>query len=249
MGRRVESGGEGEKRKFAWQRGRGIRKLAAHVDSLRQLIDIVLHLNRHLAEMVADYGAWVYGILFLIVFCETGLVVTPFLPGDSLLFAAGALAASGALNLGLTLALLFVAAVLGDTVNYWIGRTTGEGLQHKFPRLVRKEYLDRTHAFFEKYGGKTIIIARFVPIVRTFAPFVAGAGEMSYGRFMAYNAIGGALWVLVCALAGYFFGNLPFVQKNFSVVILGIIVVSVLPAVFEFWREMRRSRAGGAGSR
>lgn len=214
------------------------------VDAVRQFIDIVLHLNRHLAELVQEYGVWVYGILFLIVFCETGLVVTPFLPGDSLLFAAGALAATGGLNLGLTLGLLVVAAILGDTVNYWVGRLAGEGLQRRFPRVVRKDHLDRTHAFFEKYGGKTIIIARFVPIVRTFAPFVAGAGHMSYQRFMAYNVVGGILWVGLCGMAGFFFGNLPFVQKNFSAVILGIIVVSILPAVFEFWRERQRSRAG-----
>jgi membrane-associated protein len=214
------------------------------VDAVRQFMDIVLHLNRHLAELVQDYGVWVYGILFLIVFCETGLVVTPFLPGDSLLFAAGALAATGGLNLGLTLGLLVVAAILGDTVNYWVGRLAGEGLQRRFPRVVRKDHLDRTHAFFEKYGGKTIIIARFVPIVRTFAPFVAGAGHMSYRQFMANNVVGAILWVGLCGMAGFFFGNLPFVQKNFSAVILGIIVVSILPAVFEFWRERRRSRAG-----
>lgn len=210
------------------------------VDALRHLIDIVLHLNRHLAEMVADYGPWVYGILFLIVFCETGLVVTPFLPGDSLLFAAGALAATGSLSLPLVIALLIVAAILGDTVNYSIGRFAGEGLQRRFPRVVKKEHLDRTHAFFEKYGGKTIIIARFVPIVRTFAPFVAGAGHMSYRQFMAYNVFGALLWVILCSVAGYFFGNLPFVQKNFSAVILGIIVVSILPAVIEVLRERRR---------
>ena len=214
------------------------------MDAVRQFMDIVLHLNRHLAELVQEYGVWVYGILFLIVFCETGLVVTPFLPGDSLLFAAGALAATGGLNLGLTLGLLVVAAILGDTVNYWVGRLAGEGLQRRFPRVVRKDHLDRTHAFFEKYGGKTIIIARFVPIVRTFAPFVAGAGHMSYRQFMANNVVGAILWVGLCGMAGFFFGNLPFVQKNFSAVILGIIVVSILPAVFEFWRERRRSRAG-----
>lgn len=214
------------------------------METLRTVLDIVLHLNRHRAELVGQYGPWVYGILFLIVFCETGLVVTPFLPGDSLLFAAGALSATGGLDLKLVLGLLLVAAVLGDTVNYWIGRLAGDGLQRRFPRVVRKDHLDRTHAFFEKYGGKTIIIARFVPIVRTFAPFVAGAGHMSYGRFMTYNVVGGVLWVVICTLAGYFFGNLPFVQKNFSVVILGIIVVSILPAVFEFWREHRRSRLG-----
>lgn len=216
------------------------------MDAVRHFIDIVLHLNRHLAEMVGEYGVWVYAILFVIVFCETGLVVTPFLPGDSLLFAAGALAATGGLNLGLVLGLLFVAAVLGDTVNYWVGHLTGEGLQHRFPRVIRKEYLERTHAFFERYGGKTIIIARFVPIVRTFAPFVAGAGEMSYRRFMLYNVVGAVLWVGLCGMAGYFFGNFEFVKKNFSAVILGIIVVSILPAVFEFWRERRRIRAGRA---
>ncbi|MGE3312091.1 MAG: DedA family protein [Limisphaerales bacterium] len=213
------------------------------MDALRNLLDIVLHLNRHLAEMVADYGPWVYGILFLIVFCETGLVVTPFLPGDSLLFAAGALAATGSLNLGLVIGLLLVAAVLGDTVNYAIGRMSGEGLQHRFPRVVRKEYLDRTHAYFEKYGGKTIVIARFVPIVRTFAPFVAGAGHMSYRYFMVNNVIGAILWVVLCSVAGYFFGNLPFVKNNFSAVILGIIIVSILPAVFEVLRERRRTRS------
>ena len=212
------------------------------MEALQKLIDIVLHLNRHLADLVADYGVWVYGILFLIVFCETGLVVTPFLPGDSLLFAAGALAASGGLNLLLVIGLLIVAAVLGDTVNYSIGRFCGEGLQRRFPRVVKKEHLDRTHAFFEKYGGKTIIIARFVPIVRTFAPFVAGAGHMSYAQFMAFNVVGGVLWVVLCSVAGYFFGNLPFVQKNFSLVILAIIVVSCLPAVFEILKERRRLR-------
>jgi membrane-associated protein len=213
------------------------------VEALRQILDIVLHLNRHLAEMVADYGPWVYGILFLIVFCETGLVVTPFLPGDSLLFAAGALAATGGLNLPLIIGLLIVAAILGDTVNYTIGRVSGEGLQHRFPRVVKKEHLDRTHAFFERYGGKTIIIARFVPIVRTFAPFVAGAGHMSYRHFMAYNVVGAILWVVLCSVAGYFFGNFEFVKKNFSVVILAIIVISILPAVVEILRERRRSRA------
>jgi len=210
------------------------------MEALHQLFDIVLHLNRHLDQLVADYGAWVYGLMFLIVFCETGLVVTPFLPGDSLLFAAGALAASGRMNIGLLIGLLTLAAIVGDSVNYWIGRTTGEGLQQRYPRLIRREHLDKTHAFFERYGGKTIIIARFVPIVRTFAPFVAGAGHMTYVRFMTYNVVGGILWVVLCSLAGYFFGNLKVVQENFSLVILGIIVVSMLPAVFEFLREWRR---------
>ncbi len=215
------------------------------METLKQLLDIVLHLNRHLAELVTDYGVWVYGILFLIVFCETGLVVTPFLPGDSLLFAVGALSATGALHLGWSIALLILAAILGDTVNYWIGRLLGEKLQRRFPRLVKREHLDRTHAFFEKYGGKTIIIARFVPIVRTFAPFVAGAGDMSYRRFMVYNVVGAVLWVVLCTVGGFFFGNLPFVKKNFSAVILGIIVVSILPAIIEFLREWRRRKSPG----
>ena len=215
------------------------------MDALRQLFDIVLHLNRHLDQLVADYGVWVYGLMFLIVFCETGLVVTPFLPGDSLLFAAGALAANGRMNIGLLIGLLALAAIVGDSVNYWIGRTAGEGLQHRFPRLIRRQHLDKTHAFFERYGGKTIIIARFVPIVRTFAPFVAGAGQMTYARFMTFNVVGGILWVVLCALAGYFFGNLRIVQDNFSLVILAIIVVSMLPAVIEFLREWRRRAHAG----
>lgn len=213
------------------------------MDLVKNLLDVVLHLNRHLDQLVGEYGVWVYAILFLIVFCETGLVVTPFLPGDSLLFAAGAIAGAGNLNLWALLGLLIVAAILGDTVNYWIGRLAGEGLQRRFPSLIKRAHLDRTHAFFERYGGKTIIIARFVPIVRTFAPFVAGAGSMSYGRFMTYNVVGGILWVVICTVAGYFFGGLPFVQKNFSLVILAIIIISILPAVFEFWRERRRLRA------
>jgi membrane-associated protein len=210
------------------------------MEVLRHLLDLVLHLNRHLDQLVADYGLWVYAILFLIVFCETGLVITPFLPGDSLLFAAGAIAANGRMNVVFLMGLLIVAAILGDTVNYWIGRLAGEKLQRRWPRLIRREHLDRTHAFFERYGGKTIIIARFVPIVRTFAPFVAGAGSMSYGRFMFYNVAGGILWVVTCTLAGYFFGNLKVVQDNFTLVILAIIILSILPAVFEFWRERRR---------
>lgn len=213
------------------------------MDAVKHLLDVVLHLNRHLDQLVGEYGVWVYAILFLIVFCETGLVVTPFLPGDSLLFAAGAIAGAGNLNLWALLGLLTVAAILGDTVNYWIGRLAGERLQRRFPRLIKREHLDRTHAFFERYGGKTIIIARFVPIVRTFAPFVAGAGSMNYGHFMTYNIVGGILWVVLCTVAGYLFGGLAFVQENFSLVILAIIVVSILPAVFEFWRERRRLRA------
>ncbi|MBA2271153.1 MAG: DedA family protein, partial [Chthoniobacterales bacterium] len=205
-------------------------------------LDLVLHLNKHLDVLVGNYGAWVYAILFLIVFCETGLVVTPFLPGDSLLFAAGAIAAGGRLNIFALMVLLFVAAVLGDTVNYWIGDRAGHKLVLRFPRLIRQKYLDRTHEFFERYGGKTIIIARFVPIVRTFAPFVAGVGEMSYSRFMSFNVVGAFLWVVLLVPAGYFFANVPFVKENFSMVIMAIIILSILPGVFEVWRERRRLR-------
>jgi membrane-associated protein len=213
------------------------------MELFRQAVDFVLHLDKHLRDIVAAYGGWTYGLLTLIVFCETGLVVTPFLPGDSLLFAAGAFAATGALRLELLFLVLGGAAVLGDTVNYSIGALLRHRLadQGRLP-LVKKEHLDRTHAFYEKYGAKTIIIARFVPIVRTFAPFVAGVGEMSYKRFMAYNVVGGLGWVAICLLAGYFFGNLPFVQKNFSLVTLAIIVVSLLPAVVEVLRERRAAK-------
>jgi len=205
-------------------------------------IDFFLHLDRHLAELIAAYGTWTYAILFVIVFLETGLVVTPLLPGDSLLFAAGAFAALGALELWPLVLLLCVAAILGDTVNYGIGNYLGPKVFH-YPRsrFFNPEHLKKTHEFFEKYGGKTIIIARFVPIIRTFAPFVAGIGSMTYGRFLSYNVIGGILWVFVCVLGGYFFGNLPFVKKNFSLVILAIIVVSVLPAVVEFVKHRREA--------
>jgi membrane-associated protein len=206
-----------------------------------QLIDIFLHLDVHLRRILEDYGTWTYLILFLIVFCETGLVVTPFLPGDSLLFAAGAFAALGSLSLPWLLVLLAFAAILGDTVNYWVGHFLGARLLNaKRFRVVRPEHLAYTHEFFEKYGGKTIIFARFVPIVRTLAPFVAGLGTMSYGRFMSYNVIGGAAWVLICTFAGYFFGNIPFVQKNFSVVVLAIIALSLIPALWEIYRARRR---------
>jgi membrane-associated protein len=211
------------------------------METLKKLLDIILHLNVHLDTLVSDYGAWVYAILFLIVFCETGLVVTPFLPGDSLLFAAGAIAAGGRLDVFLLILLLLAAAVAGDTVNYWIGNLAGHKLVARFPRLIQKKHLDRTHNFFERYGGKTIIIARFVPIVRTFAPFVAGIGQMTYTRFMSFNVVGALLWVLLLVPAGYFFANVPFVRKNFSLVILAIIFLSTLPAVFEFWRARRRS--------
>jgi membrane-associated protein len=210
------------------------------------LIDFLLHLDKHLQEIITTYGGWTYLILFAIVFCETGLVVTPFLPGDSLLFAAGAFAAVGALDLWLLMFLLVIAAVLGDTVNYWIGHYLAPRLAEGGRiRFIKQEHLDRTHQFFEKYGGKTIIIARFVPIVRTFAPFVAGVGAMTYSRFMAYNVVGALLWVVICSVAGYFFGNLPFVKENFSLVILAIIIISILPGVIEIVRA-RRANARAA---
>jgi membrane-associated protein len=219
------------------------------VELLREAVDLFLHLDRHLGVLVETYGGWTYAILFAVVFCETGLVVTPFLPGDSLLFGAGALAAATpVLSLPWLLAVLFAAAVLGDTANYWIGRRLGPWLVHREkPLLIRQEHLDRTSAFFARYGGKTIVIARFVPIVRTFAPFVAGLGHMSYPRFMAFNVGGGLTWVLLCTVAGYLFGNLPVVKDNFSLVILGIIAVSLLPGVVEWWRERRRRAAGTEG--
>jgi membrane-associated protein len=213
------------------------------------LIDLFLHLDTHLAEFVQQYGEWVYGLLFTIVFCETGLVVTPFLPGDSLLFTAGALAAAGILNPWVVAVLLTVAAVLGDAVNYAAGRYVGPrvfraadhlGFWH---RLLNREHLDRAHAFFEKYGGKAIVLARFVPIVRTFVPFVAGAAYMSYAKFAFYNVTGGVAWVAVCVGGGYLFGNVPLVKDNFSIAVLGIIVVSLMPIAIEFLRSRKRRGA------
>ena len=198
-------------------------------DIVNFLIDFVLHIDQHLDEIIRNYGALTYLMLFLIVFMETGLVVTPFLPGDSLLFAAATFAALGSLNLLWLILLLITAAILGDATNYFIGHKLGNKLIRT--KWVKKEYLDKTHRFYEKHGGKTIIIARFVPIVRTFAPFVAGVGEMSYRRFASFNVIGGVLWVLSFLLAGYFFGNLPFVKNNFGLVIIAIIIISVLPAI------------------
>ena len=210
------------------------------MDLVATLIDLFLHLDKHLSQVVQDYGIWTYLLLFLIIFMETGLVVTPFLPGDSLLFAAGTFAspALGApLNIWLLYLLLFGAAVLGDTINYWIGHYLGERAFSKQHRFLKREYLDRTHAFYEKHGGKTIILARFVAILRTFAPFVAGVGEMSYLRFISYNIIGGFLWVTLFTWGGYFFGNLPIVKNNFSLVVIAIIALSVMPAVLEIYKE------------
>ena len=214
---------------------------------IQQVIDLFLHFDRHLQEMLDWVGPWTYVFLFLIVFCETGLVVTPFLPGDSLLFAAGALAATHSLNLGGVLVSLTIAAILGDAVNYLLGAKFGARFlaTQKIP-WIRKEHLDQTHAFFERYGNKTIVIARFMPIVRTFAPFVAGIGQMSYRQFAVYNIVGGCAWVLSCTLAGFLFGNIPIVKNNFSLVVLGICVVSGFPVVLEAVRAHRKARAAAA---
>ena len=201
-------------------------------------VDVVLHLDDYLVQLIQDYGAWIYVILFLVVFAETGLVVTPFLPGDSLLFVAGTLAAAGGMDVGLLILLLCIAAILGDSVNYAVGSRVGERMVRS-GKLVKQEHVDRTHAFFERYGGKTIVIARFVPIVRTFAPFVAGLGKMSYARFLAFNVSGGILWVVSLTLAGYFFGNLPIVKDNLSLVVIGIIIASIMPGVVEYVRHRR----------
>jgi membrane-associated protein len=216
------------------------------MELIRDVIDLFLHLDRHLGEIIRAYGTWTYLILGLVVFLETGVVATPFLPGDSLLFAAGAFAALGALDVTIVCVVLSAAAILGDTVNYWIGRKIGPRVFKENVRFLKREHLMRTHAFYEKHGGKTIVLARFVPIIRTFAPFVAGIGSMSYRRFFAYNVFGGLLWVALFVLGGYFFGNLPVVKENFSLVILVIIIVSILPLVIEYVRHRRR-RAVGAG--
>ncbi len=209
---------------------------------LFRFLDFLLHLDVHLDTLIQTHGRWVHGILFLIVFCETGFVVTPFLPGDSLLFAVGTFAARGSLDLITSMVVLSVAAILGDTVNYWIGHFVGPRVFHRDDvRWLNRKHLDRTHEFFERYGAKTIILARFVPIVRTFAPFVAGVGAMNYGKFLLYNVVGGLFWVFSVTLAGYFFGNIPVVRRHFTLVIIGIIVVSVLPAVTEALRHRRRS--------
>jgi len=214
------------------------------MEQIKFLIDLFLHLDESLANIISQYGTWTYAILFLVIFMETGFVVTPFLPGDSLLFAAGTFAALGSMNVWLLIGLLMVAAIGGDTVNYWIGHYMGDRAYNV--KWVKKEYLDRTHAFFQKHGGKTIFLARFVPIVRTFAPFVAGMGHMSYSYFFSYNVFGGIVWVLLFTFLGYFFGNIPFVKQNFELVIIAIILVSIVPAVWEALkarREMQLEKA------
>jgi membrane-associated protein len=211
------------------------------MDLLKELIELVLHLDKHLDGLVTQFGPWLYVILFLIIFCETGLVVTPFLPGDSLLFAVGALTARpDGLSFWIIVTTLSAAAIIGDSVNYWIGYFLGNKLQQRFPRLIKPEHIRKTHEFYERYGGKTIIIARFVPIIRTFAPFVAGVGKMTYSRFMMFNVAGALLWIGLLVPAGYFFGNLEIVRKNFSLVVLVIIFLSILPGVIEFLRERNR---------
>jgi len=217
------------------------------MDLIHWFVDFFLHLDQHLAEVIQQYGRTTYLILFLIVFLETGLVVTPILPGDSLLFAAGTFAALGHLRLWPLFFLLCVAAILGDTVNYAIGARIGPKVfSYSKSRFFNPEHLKKTHAFYEKYGGKTIIIARFVPIVRTFAPFVAGVGQMSYRQFIGYNVVGGILWVTICVFAGYFFGNLPFVKKNFSVVVIVIVLISLLPAVIEYLKHRAEAKRKAA---
>jgi membrane-associated protein len=216
------------------------------MEFIQSFVDIILHLDGHLKELVSAYGALTYGILFTIVFAETGLVITPFLPGDSLLFAAGAIAALGSLNLWGILALLIVAAILGDTVNYWIGHFFGQKLvDNPKIKFINQEHIDKTEQFFKKYGGKTIILARFVPIVRTFAPFVAGVGSMEYGKFITFNIVGGVVWVTIFTLLGYFFGNLEFIQKNFHYAIFGIIFLSLVPMVYEYVQSKRHPDVPG----
>lgn len=208
------------------------------MELLSYLLDIVMHIDKHLAAIISEYGALTYAILFLVIFIETGFVVMPFLPGDSLLFAAGAFVAMDALNLSWVLGLLSLAAILGDTLNYWIGR--GLGARAYSANWINRQHLERAQAFYETYGGKTIVLARFIPIVRTFAPFVAGIGRMSYGYFIAFNIAGGAAWVSICSLAGYFFGNMPVVKQNFELVILAIVLISLLPVVIELLKARKQ---------
>lgn len=209
------------------------------MEFISYLIDLFLNLDQHLHELILQYGALTYLILFLVIFAETGLVVTPFLPGDSLLFAIGTFTALGAFDITLIIILLSVAAILGDSVNYWLGNKVGPKIFQKETKFIKKEHLLRTHNFYEKYGGKTIIIARFVPIVRTFAPFVAGIGSMTYSKFILYNIVGGIVWVVLFVLGGYFFGNIPIVKNNFAITVIVIIFISILPGLIEYMRHRR----------
>ena len=212
------------------------------MDFISHLIDFILHVDMYLADIIARYGIWTFGLLFVVIFLETGVVVTPFLPGDSLIFAAATFAARGALNPWLLFALVSIAAVGGDTVNYWIGHRVGARAYTGEVRWIKKAYMERTHAFFDKHGGRTIFLARFVPIIRTFAPFVAGVTQMPYGFFLRWNVIGGITWVATFTLLGYFFGNIPFVQSNFELVVLAIIAISLVPAVVEVLKVRRDMR-------
>ncbi len=211
------------------------------MEIIKTLIDLFLHLDEYLSLIISQYGIWTYAILFMVIFMETGFVVTPFLPGDSLLFAAGSFAALGSLNPVYLFLLLSTAAILGDTINYWIGHYIGPRAFSGNIRFLKKEYLDKTHEFYEKHGGKTIILARFIPIIRTFAPFVAGIGAMTYWRFITYNVVGGLVWVAIFIFGGFYFGNLPFVRKNFELVIIAIIIISVMPPFFEYFKARREA--------
>jgi len=213
------------------------------MEVIRFFIDFILHMDVYLNDIISDYGVWTYGILFFVVFMETGFVVTPFLPGDSLLFAAGTFASLGALNPIYLFLLLSVAAIIGDTINYSIGAYIGPRAFSGELKFLKKEHLDKTQAFYEKHGGKTIIIARFVPIIRTFAPFVAGVGTMKYRKFITYNVVGGILWVAIFISLGYFFGNIPFVKKNFELVIFAIIFISLIPPILEVYKTRRENKA------
>jgi membrane-associated protein len=212
------------------------------VDFILKVVDFVLHIDVYLNDIITHYGAWTYGLLFFVIFMETGFVVTPFLPGDSLIFAAATFAARGALNPWIMFVLLAIAAVAGDTANYWIGYRIGARAYTGEIKWIKKDYMERTHVFFEKHGGKAIFLARFVPIIRTFTPFVAGVSQMSYGFFFRWNVIGGLTWVATFTLLGYFFGNIPFVQKNFELVIIAIVLISFIPAVMEWVKASRESR-------
>lgn len=213
------------------------------MELIQSLVDFIIHIDKHLDAIISQYGTWTYLILFLIIFCETGLVVTPFLPGDSLLFAAGAFAARGSLNPYLVFVLLTLAAIIGDTVNYWIGRVIGPRVYERDYRFLKRKHLDRTHEFYEKHGGKAVILARFMPIVRTFVPFIAGVGAMTYGKFVTYNIIGGVVWIGLFVFAGYFFGTIPAVEENFTLVVMAIILLSILPPIIEVMRARRAGKA------
>jgi membrane-associated protein len=217
-------------------------------NTITYLIDLFLHLDVHLNELILRYGVVTYIILFLVIFAETGLVITPFLPGDSLLFAAGTFAAIGSFDVAFLFILLAIAAILGDTVNYWIGHYFGPKVFHKETKFIKKEYLERTHNFYEKYGGKTIILARFIPIIRTFAPFVAGIGAMTYSKFILYNVTGGIVWVAMFVFGGYYFGNISVVKNNFSLAIIVIVIISTLPGVIEYLRHRMRKKASSKSS-